>query len=98
VYEKVVSALRKSDEPLEPEVKHRFLESVMNILEKNRTTAQLELYPPSEIHILVSDLWKSSKQEYRKLAQEFVARFTDREWKYPSCTRRLKAIKLAYRC
>jgi len=76
VYKQAISAL-KAD--VGPEVKHKLLKSVMDILEDHQAEGRLKLSPRSEIRPLVSDLWMSSNQEYQKISQEFVAQFTDRE-------------------
>ncbi len=81
MYHKVIWALRKSDEPFEAEVKHRLLESAMDILTTNQAQTQLQLEPPGRIFPLVLDLWMSGNQNYHKAVQEFIVQLTDRECK-----------------
>jgi hypothetical protein len=76
VYDKVIDALKGLSTKLD--VKHRVLCSALDILMKSsRDDTDLKLKHPSEICGLVSDLW--GYDQYRKVAQDFVDRFTDRE-------------------
>lgn len=77
MYNKIVYALGSS----EAAVKHRLLESAVDILTKNRGHTQLRLEPRSQIRPLLSDLWTSGNPNYQKTTKEFVALLTDREYK-----------------
>jgi hypothetical protein len=74
VYNGVIGVLEHND--LEPEIKCQLLQSAMDTLGKHsRESTSLELGGFVEIHDLVSDVRESNK----KLVQQFLERFTNRE-------------------
>jgi hypothetical protein len=84
VYDKVIEAVtagkdtKPDAKPLTPDIKHRVLQSAVDVLGKSsRGDTQLKARRSLDILVLLSDLWDN--ENYQKTAQEFVKRFTDRE-------------------
>ena len=70
---KVIEALTPNPKP---EINHQYLllHYAMDIL-SNRAS-DLKLRPPAEILPLISDLWDSDNETYKKTANQFVMKFT----------------------
>ena len=74
VYEGVIRALKG----LEPQVKHRLLQSAMDILEKSaQDDTSLKLGLSVKILPLLSNLLENNIQDYQQVVRQFLVQFTN---------------------
>lgn len=78
LYDKVIQFLNTENDL---RVKYELLRLAMDV-QAPRRHSKLKLSRSTQIRPFISKLLDSSNNSYRKTAQEFIMRFSDRKWKY----------------